>query len=658
MARRVEDSLDRYSEHHSAYNPYNSPYPLPLAPHLSTYTIQVPGPMAANNNQLSQTPLAGVGFSQPHRAERQQYVPPRQPAPVEQMHIPQYLPPAQPVPVLSSMSSDNEVPEYAPASNLTYARGPQAQSYYDVRGVNLPAPPLFQYQPQLGYTMPYHTQSNYNITGLPFVQMQATTGFPPQAEFLSQTRSPYTTAPFPHPQSYFTASAPNIQHAKTTGKKKRKNVASHAVEPPPQAATFVDDDIGDQLHSTPVLQRMSSGRIHDDDRRMYVKDLAPQLKQEFASNISQSATLADAVFPTDCLPFPINDSLLEYLASHKIWDIEGARFIETPVSFSEAHLAEWLNILGRAIGLFYKTKRLRMWSAVACNLPPSGSNTLRKPDIVLLDIEDHEKSFTPSDRRIDWHIIRAFAEVSKQEFFPPRMIDTINQKSYLLFLTQDNRRFIPALKFDGSGNMALTITDRQGLIQMGVISILAAGKACALMVLRILAALMYGSPSDIGLDPSMICDDKGIVKTIIVNRKEFTVDRRIYALQALIGRGTKVYVVTRESKYYILKDSWIQSGRLESEIDFLRDMALHGDLVDRIPWLMDGVDLKIGNRADSTEWYRLDVGQVNRHRIHRRHVTEPIGSPLIKFSSKAEFLSVIIDVVQGLFLKIFMATMR
>jgi Fungal protein kinase len=74
---------------------------------------------------------------------------------------------------------------------------------------------------------------------------------------------------------------------------------------------------------------------------------------------------------------------------------------------------------------------------------------------------------------------------------------------------------------------------------MGVISIFASGKACALMLLRILAVLMYCSLSDVGLDPSMIRNDEGEVITIIIN-KEFTVFRKIYVLQALVGRGTKV----------------------------------------------------------------------------------------------------------------------
>ena len=80
------------------------------------------------------------------------------------------------------------------------------------------------------------------------------------------------------------------------------------------------------------------------------------------------------------------------------------------------------------------------------------------------------------------------------------------------------------------------------------------------MVLRILTALMFGSLSDVGLDPSMSCNDEGVVTSIFINRKEFTVFRRIYALQALIGRGTKVWIVTRDGKYYILKDLWVQSG--------------------------------------------------------------------------------------------------
>jgi hypothetical protein len=78
-------------------------------------------------------------------------------------------------------------------------------------------------------------------------------------------------------------------------------------------------------------------------------------------------------------------------------------------------------------------------------------------------------------------------------------------------------------------------------------------------------------------------------------------------------------------------------------------MARHPTLTGRIPKLIEGEDLRIGVYTDSTEWYRIDIGQVDRHRTHRRHVTEPIGSPLIKFTSRVECLSAIVDVLQGMY---------
>jgi hypothetical protein len=380
---------------------------------------------------------------------------------------------------------------------------------------------------------------------------------------------------------------------------------------------------------------------------MTVKELAPLLKKELHSDVSQSANLADAVFPTDRLPFPVDDGLLQALAAWGIWNAEEARFIKPPEVFTEAGIADWLNILGRMIGLVYQRRRVRLWSAANCDLPPDGGPMLRKPDLILIDREEYEN---PQYERTKWSFIRAIGEVSSEQVFPQRMFDTLNEKSYILFVTQDNRRFVPALSFDGSGNFSLTITDRQGQIRTGVMSLLASGKEFALALMRILVCLMYGTPSDIGLDPSMICDPIGDVKSIMVNNKEFTVLRRVYALQSLIGRGTKVWIVIRDGRHYILKDSWVQSGRVESEIDFLRRMADQPELDGCVPKLIEGEDLMIDGEADSTNRYRATVGQINLHRIHRRHVTEPIGLPLIKFRSKAEFLSAIIRVIEGMFL--------
>jgi len=161
---------------------------------------------------------------------------------------------------------------------------------------------------------------------------------------------------------------------------------------------------------------------------------------------------------------------------------------------------------------------------------------------------------------------------------------------------------------------------------------------------------MYAPLAHIGFDPSMLCDNTGKIKSIFVNDIEFIVVKRIYSLQALIGRGTKVWVVRQGENHYILKDSWVQSGRVGSEIDFLTLMKGHQYLEGRVPKIFEGEDIKVNGVLDSTGRYRVDSGQANYHRIHRRLAMEPIGEPLIKFRSRAEFIQVIIELVTGEFI--------
>lgn len=604
------------------YTSPSSPY-IPMNPQRS----QVQG---AQHSSQAQVQWPGVRLSE----DRQHATAPTQ--------MPSYLPPSQPLPIFSSSFSDNQDPRQTSASNIPH--GYQGyQGYHHFQGPVLP-PPFPQYQQQLSY-VPYRPHPEYNLTSFPFIPLPTTSLPPPFIQpFPYPASIPYpdnTGLNVQQPIQYnYAPRISNVQpkkHGRGTSRRQHRAPSHTQVEP-------TSDDNIDALPSTPILQRISSGRFHDDTRRMYAKELVPLLKQELAAEVTQSANLAMAIFPTDRLPFPVDDNLLRYLALHGIWSLERAQFIQKPQSYTEVGLADWLNILGRTIGMAYKKKRVRIWSANTCDLPPLGSTTKRKPDITLLDRDDYCKS-----TRVHWTSIRAFGEVTAQESFPTRMTDTVNEKTYLLFLTQDNRRFVPALRFDGSANFSFTITDRQGQIRMPAMSLSIPGKACALVLLRILAALMYGSPSDIGLDPSMVCDEKGNVVTIFVNKKEFSVFRRIYALQALVGRGTKVWIVTRQGLCYILKDSWVQSGRVESEINFLEAMARHPRLTGHIPKLVEGEDLKIGGYGDSTEWYRVDIGQVDHHRTHRRHVTEPIGSPLIKFRSRVECLSAIVDVLHGMY---------
>jgi hypothetical protein len=333
------------------------------------------------------------------------------------------------------------------------------------------------------------------------------------------------------------------------------------------------------------------------------------------------------------------------------WSKEDARFITRFENYKESSIAKWLNVVGRLIGMGHNQKRARLWYAGTCTRSPEGSQHLRKPDIVLINRAVYEEEI-PNDARVHWRMIRAFAEVTSQTPFPKRILETVNEKSYILFLTQDNRHFVPALSFGGSGSFSLTITDRQGQIRLAPMALFAPGKDVALMMLKILVFLMYAPLADIGLDPSMLRDKTGKIRSILVSSQEFIVVKRIYSLQALVGRGTKIWVVQRGDKHYILKDSWVLAGRVESEIDFLNKFAKYSVLSESVPTLVQGEDLMINGELDSTERYRLHIGQINKHQVHRRHVTEPIGTPIVSFASKAEFLSVIIDAVYSMSLLI------
>ena len=238
-----------------------------------------------------------------------------------------------------------------------------------------------------------------------------------------------------------------LQHSRERRSTTARTVPDRMLQADKLSIAGQDDDA---IYSTPYLQRISSERLPHDQRRMFVKGLVPlRLQQELATNISQTRSLANDVFPDDHLPFPIKDETLHYLAKEDIWDEDKAQFLKKPASFSESDVTQWLNILGRAIGIPHQQKRCRIWSSASCDLPPSGSTSIRQPDIALIDRGAYED---PKFTRVQWSTIHAFAEVSAQDSFPQRMFSTINEKSHIFFLTQDNRRFVPALSFDGSGS--------------------------------------------------------------------------------------------------------------------------------------------------------------------------------------------------------------
>jgi hypothetical protein len=405
--------------------------------------------------------------------------------------------------------------------------------------------------------------------------------------------------------------------------------------------------------STPVLYRMSAKRLPGDKSYISAPQLESCLQKDLEGNVFTvfPNSFLDDLWPDSALPCPLNMDIFKHLTFNKIWDDKRECFITTP-SLTENNMAEWLNTLGGMIGAFTTSntagfERKRSWSAGTHNKQPNGASINRKPDLVLVDRYFVDKQPNGAARpHISWTHIHAFAEVTRSYPLPKRIISTVNDKSYLLFICQQDRRFVPALSFNGQAQFALTLTDRQGQLSTPFVSFIH-GKGNALLFMKILSFLMYGPLHNTGRDTTMDLDRDGRVKGISVNGHWYEVVYLIYSLQSMIGRGTTIWLVIRNNNYYILKDSWIQTSRVGSEINFLHMLKDDPTLQGHVPHIVEGEDVYIGGLVDSTGRYRKFIGGLQDIRTHRRLVMSPIGKQITTFQSMVEFIRAIIDIIGG-----------
>lgn len=143
--------------------------------------------------------------------------------------------------------------------------------------------------------------------------------------------------------------------------------------------------------------------------------------------------------------------------------------------------------------------------------------------------------------------------------------------------------------------------------------------------MKILTFLMYGPRHNTGRDTTMKLHPDGQVKAISVNGHWYEVVYLIYSLQSMIRQGITIWLVICNGKYYMLKDSWIQTSRVGSEIEFLKKLKGDPKLQGHVPHIVEGEDIYIGGFVDSTRWYHTYVGGLHDACSHRRLVMTPIG---------------------------------
>lgn len=254
------------------------------------------------------------------------------------------------------------------------------------------------------------------------------------------------------------------------------------------------------------------------------------------------------------------------------------------------------------------------------------------------------------DNTISWVNVKAIGEVTARNTFHRNLKNTIDAKSFILFLTQHDRNFVPTLSFFGD-HFLLTITDRESQQFTRILSLRDERPEDVLLFMRILVGLMFCPDHVLGLDTTMVRNKKHEIDSIMVEGKAYKVVKLLYSVQSLLGRGTKVWQVEYDKKYYILKDSWVIASRpLESDV--LK--ALKG--TEGIPTIIAGGAVEhpeLSNNGPAPVPLRTSLFRFSRWAKHpnarerRRVVEDPHAAPLSTFKSRLEVCVAFRDYTRG-----------
>ncbi len=238
----------------------------------------------------------------------------------------------------------------------------------------------------------------------------------------------------------------------------------------------------------------------------------------------------------------------------------------------------------------------------------------------------------------------------------------IAQSVRLIFRHQPTRRFVLASFLIGV-DITLVVFDRSGTIKSTAFNIHEEPMA----FVRIIVGIMCADLTTLGFDPSVsLSNGKG---HLLVDSTKYIIDDLLYAEGVIRGRGTVCYKVHRpgrENVHYVVKDSWVDTSRLEKEEQILRRLAG----VKGVAKLVQHAPVRINNILDSTARFRIPLiskktitSAISSKQIwkwkkpvfnkveireHHRIVIAPYAQKLEDFPSLIGFTTIIRDISQGM----------
>jgi hypothetical protein len=372
--------------------------------------------------------------------------------------------------------------------------------------------------------------------------------------------------------------------------------------------------------SNPLTQKLCSFRISSSNPALTRADLQKAMAPELKNAVVKAPDLPwiTTIFPDNKLPFLDMESLLTSVP----WIV--------PSAFTEPGMASWMNDIAESVKSHTQKTPARQWNSSYCTTLLSGSSIKRKPDLALLS--------THTTKEPSWPEVRGLCEVTSSVTFHSTISSTVQQKAFIMLSTQHDRRFVPVLSF-ANRSFRITLCDRAGI----VLSATGDVERDSYILFRIIIAFLFGDDEVIGYDASMRHGLYGEITSITAGGLEYTVMKKLFSAEVMRGRATQCWHVERGGEQYVIKDSWVQSGRTSNEIDLLKEMAD----VEGVPDLVWGGEVLLSDgTVDSTALNRIGI-TYSEERVHRRLVMQPVGERIQTFRSKKELISVLIDLVKS-----------
>jgi hypothetical protein len=155
--------------------------------------------------------------------------------------------------------------------------------------------------------------------------------------------------------------------------------------------------------------------------------------------------------------------------------------------------------------------------------------------------------------------------------------------------------------------------------------------------------LTFGTREVIGYDTTILQKkNKKDIFSFAIGKNEYMVLDTIFLSETMRGHATQCFLVWRDMKEYVLKDSWCLCTQ-KPEPDILQ--KLEG--MEGVPHLINSEDIKVNGQVDSTATCHVGI-HYKEERVHRHLVIGPVAKPLHTFETK-KLIQAFIDIVKSMF---------